>query len=477
MAAVVDALLLGMRRLIGHNLLQVFLFLIVPTLSEHSKMKVVCSLALSLCVISCRKTTHDAQSSTSALPTKLVSAMSPNPRTKTSAELAQISSNLAKSLMLSASKTGQKIVQGTLHSTLAKAIIDADGLPREQIVQVLRNLIESPDACSGASCQRVFGDLLGEKGESIEEFLDALYVKVAKSKALDNDSSPEKLSMLMESLKYSRLEVGQLNGTLTLPPGYRFIKSPVMSAPDAQGSKGAIFYVKSDSGEDWVLKVLKCAATGSCDDAAIVHLQEEAILSVDNIGIHGLDMMSKGLPPYSMLKRKVNGVSFEALIANDNYKPGYIYNATSGGRPLQISQQDFEDGLVKMIDDLSSDGRTIADLNPGNIFYDYDKRTWVVIDGDVIKEKRPQALAYVENVASLTGLWGLCDIKKGTFFEKCFFGHPRKGYPIRSAETKKAMNTTFHKLACHPKQYFKYVKPQQVRSPKIMATAVGVCGY
>ena len=440
-------------------------------------MKVVCSLVLSLCVISCRITTHEPQSDTSALPTKLVSAVSPTPRPKTPAELVQLSSTLAKSLTLSASKAGQKVYKATLHSALAKAIIDADGLSREQIVQVLRGLMESPDACGGASCQRVFAELLGEKGASIEEFLDSMYVKISRSKALANGSSPEKLSLLMESLKYSRLEVGQLNGTLTLPPGYRFLKSPVMSAPDAQGSKGAIFYVKSDSGEDWVLKVLKCAATGSCDDAAIAHLQEEAILSVDNIGIHGLNMMTKGLPPYSMLKRKVNGVSFESLIANDNYKPGYIYNATSGGSPLQIPQQEFEDALVKMIDDLSSDGRTIADLNPGNIFYDYDKRTWVVIDGDVIQEKRPQAVAYVENVASLTGLWGLCDIKKGTFFEKCFFGDPRKGFPIRSEETKKAMNTTFHKLACNPKQYFKYVNPQKVRTPKIMATAVGVCGY
>lgn len=430
-----------------------------------------------MAIISCRKTTHQAGSPTSALPTKIVGAVAPSPRLKSSAELAQITAKLTKSLVTASTKAGQKISKGTLHSALAQTIVDADGLAREQIVQVLRSLVGSPDACGGASCQRVFADLLGDKGEGIDKFLDDMYVGIAKTRALEMGEKSQKLANLLDSLRYSRLEVGELSGTLTLPPGYRFVKSPVMGAPDAQGSKGAIFYVKSDNDEDWVLKVLKCAANGSCDDAAIAHLQEEAILSVDNIGIHGLDMMTKGLPPYSMLKRKVNGVSFESLIAGDQYKPGYIFNATSGGSPLNITQTEFEEGLVKLVDDLSSDGRTIADLNPGNIFYDYDKRTWVVIDGDVIKEKRPQALAYVENVASLTGLWGLCDIKKGTFFEKCFFGDPRKGFPIRSAETKKAMDTTFHRLACHPKQYFKYVNPAKVRTPKIVPTAMAVCGY
>jgi hypothetical protein len=440
-------------------------------------MKVFFPLVLSLSVVSCRKTTHQTDSNTSALPTKIASTATPTPRPKSPAELAQITGKLAQSLVSSATKVGQKISQGSLHSALARAIIDADGLVREQVVQVLRGLVDRPEACGGASCQRVFADLLGEKGERIDTFLDDMYVKIAKARALEERPNSEKLTKLTDSLKYSRLQVGEQSGTLTLPPGYRFVKSPLMAAPDAQGSKGAIFYVKSDRGEDWVLKVLKCAATGSCDDAAIAHLQEEAILSVDNIGIHGLDMMTKDLPPYSMLKRKVNGVSFESLIAGDHYKPGYIFNATSGGNPLNISHKEFEEGLVKLVDDLSSDGRTIADLNPGNIFYDYDKKTWVVIDGDVIKEKRPQALAYVENVASLTGLWGLCDIKKGTFFEKCFFGDPRKGFPIRSAETKKAMDTTFHKLACHPKQYFKYVNPAKVRTPKIVPTAMAVCGY
>ena len=440
-------------------------------------MKVVFSLVLSVAVISCRKTTHQAGSTTSALPSKIASAVVPAPRLKSSDELAQITGKLTRSFVTATTKVGQKISKGALHSALARAILDADGLAREQVVQVLRSLVNNPDGCGGASCERVFVDILGDKGVFIDKFLDDMYAKVSKSKALVGGSSPDKLSKLLDSLKYRHLEVGGLSGTLTLPPGYRFVKSPVMAAPDAQGSKGAIFYVKSDKDEDWVLKVLKCAANGSCDDAAIAHLQEEAILSVDNIGIHGLDMTTKGLPPYSMLKRKVNGVSFESLIANDQYKPGYIFNATSGGSPLNITQTEFEEGLVKLMDDLSNDGRTIADLNPGNIFYDYDKKTWVVIDGDVIKEKRPQALAYVENVASLTGLWGLCDIKKGTFFEKCFFGDPRKGFPIRSAETKKAMDTTFHKLACHPKQYFKYVNPAKVRTPKIVPTAMAVCGY
>lgn len=430
-----------------------------------------------MAVISCRKTSHQEGSTTSALPTKIASNVVPSPRLKSSAELAQITAKLTRSLVTATTKVGQKISKGTLHSALARTIIDADGLAREQIVQVLRSLVGSPDACGGASCERLFIDFLGEKGEFIDKFLDEMYAKASKSKVLVEGSSPDKLFKLLDSLKYTHLEVGELSGTLTLPPGYRFVKSPVMAAPDAQGSKGAIFYVKSDKDEDWVLKVLKCAANGSCDDAAIAHLQEEAILSVDNIGIHGLDMTTKGLPPYSMLKRKVNGVSFESLIAGDQYKPGYIFNATSGGGPLNITQTEFEEGLVKLVDDLSSDGRTIADLNPGNIFYDYDKKTWVVIDGDVIKEKRPQALAYVENVASLTGLWGLCDIKKGTFFEKCFFGDPRKGFPIRSTETKKAMDKTFHKLACHPKQYFKYVNPAKVRTPKIIPTAMAVCGY
>jgi hypothetical protein len=90
-----------------------------------------------------------------------------------------------------------KSPRSILQSSLVREIVAHKGLPRDQLAEVLHELVKPQStACSGATCGRIFNI----KESEIESFLDQIYEQTARSRSLTSPQNAEERGYLLGSL-------------------------------------------------------------------------------------------------------------------------------------------------------------------------------------------------------------------------------------------------------------------------------------
>lgn len=90
-----------------------------------------------------------------------------------------------------------KSPQSTLQTSLVREIVGQQGLPRDQLTQILTDLVRPQStACNGASCGRIFN----LKMSDIEGFLDQTYEQTARSHTLTSVENADDRGYLLGSL-------------------------------------------------------------------------------------------------------------------------------------------------------------------------------------------------------------------------------------------------------------------------------------
>jgi hypothetical protein len=119
------------------------------------------------------------------------------PLPKSASELTRLSRTLIRQSRL---ETPMKSQVGQLRSTLYSAIISGGGIPRNQIREVMIELVaESSTACAGISCKRI----LGFAATDVDRLLDEALLAVRQSSRLSQPDMIEKRSVLTRSLERS----------------------------------------------------------------------------------------------------------------------------------------------------------------------------------------------------------------------------------------------------------------------------------
>lgn len=120
------------------------------------------------------------------------------PAAKTAVELAAIKKGLVKSLVTGLEKSASTNPIDLLKSSIVSTIAANNGIPRQQIKEILTELLDPKStACSGASCSQVFG----LKASEVDQYLDDLGDDVANSKRLEAPDQQKTRDQLLGSLR------------------------------------------------------------------------------------------------------------------------------------------------------------------------------------------------------------------------------------------------------------------------------------
>jgi hypothetical protein len=140
--------------------------------------------------------THNS-SETLGIPSKVIhTADIPPP--KTSTELTQFKKALIEGFSANSRQSIASNGRQNLKETLASAILAANGIPRQQIKEVLADAVRpSSTLCAGTSCSRVFG----VNETEIDQFLDDFESEISKSKSFDTADQQPKRKQLLSSLR------------------------------------------------------------------------------------------------------------------------------------------------------------------------------------------------------------------------------------------------------------------------------------
>jgi hypothetical protein len=120
------------------------------------------------------------------------------PSAKTAVELAAIKKGLVKAVVTGLEKSASTNPKDLLKSSIVSTIVANNGIPRQQIKEILTELLDPKStACSGASCSQVFG----LKAAEVDRYLDDLGDDVASSKRLEAPDQQKTRDQLLGSLR------------------------------------------------------------------------------------------------------------------------------------------------------------------------------------------------------------------------------------------------------------------------------------
>lgn len=120
------------------------------------------------------------------------------PPAKTAVELAAIKKGLVKAVVTGLEKSAATSPKDLLKSSIVSTIVANNGIPRQQIKEILTELLDPKStACSGASCSQVFG----LKSSEVDRYLDEIGDDVANSKRLDAPDQQKTRDQLLGSLR------------------------------------------------------------------------------------------------------------------------------------------------------------------------------------------------------------------------------------------------------------------------------------
>jgi hypothetical protein len=121
------------------------------------------------------------------------------PKPKTAAELSVFKAAVHRSTTMKFAKSSSNrgVARENFRSTMLRALVDVDGMPREQLSSVVSGLLSDETACAGVRCSRIFG----VDGKEVPEFLDETATSIESSKAAKDPQRQKAVEIMLGSLR------------------------------------------------------------------------------------------------------------------------------------------------------------------------------------------------------------------------------------------------------------------------------------